>query len=605
MKTLLKLFLMVGLLTLAAPALNAATYDTTGRTTNRVGITDEVLGFCPTCPSGSQMIEVNWSNILHSLTGFAHWPTAGSGEVSTAQLLVVSNIVITLSNAYYSAWGSLSSNAITAKLDSNIWWAAWGSLSSNAITAKLDSNVWAAAWGALSTNALSGKLGSNAMIGQFHGLTDPNADRIIFWDDSAGTITYLTAGTGLNISGTTINATSSGSGTMNTLKENGTQVGDSDIATLDFLGVDFDLTESPDTEVNVVIAAAITRDAEWDTAAEINTATTDDDFLTLTGSQSVTGTKTFTGPLIFSFQKSGNGNFGSATTNGGTIATNASFALTLPTSPTHGQRFYLMVSNHAPAANIIGTNALGIYDFTVRSNVNELHYSSNSITFQTLFYLTNFSGVGQWYLESSSGFSYALVAGSFMTWSTNVDIVTMNVTGVQPTNAVLTALQGNPNVTTNILSGGGPIIVTSNNAGVFTITSTAQPTNTALTFLGNVDTNAFFQRKATNYAHATSIAINCGTDVAANITNSTSADVSVLLTNVVPNTSGRISITSDGSARTFNLFSGISITMLSTNETLNSTQIVTTASKRMLINWAATLETPTKTNLLVWAKSAP
>jgi hypothetical protein len=37
-------------------------------------------------------------------------------------------------------------------------------------------------------------------------LTDPNADRIMFWDDSAGSIDWLTAGTGLTISGTTISA---------------------------------------------------------------------------------------------------------------------------------------------------------------------------------------------------------------------------------------------------------------------------------------------------------------------------------------------------------------------------------------------------------------
>src|SRR6185503_13747486 len=37
-------------------------------------------------------------------------------------------------------------------------------------------------------------------------LTDPNADRILFWDDSAGQVTWLTAGTGLTISGTTITA---------------------------------------------------------------------------------------------------------------------------------------------------------------------------------------------------------------------------------------------------------------------------------------------------------------------------------------------------------------------------------------------------------------
>jgi hypothetical protein len=36
---------------------------------------------------------------------------------------------------------------------------------------------------------------------------DPNADRIIFWDDSAGATAYLTAGTGLQIVGTTLSAT--------------------------------------------------------------------------------------------------------------------------------------------------------------------------------------------------------------------------------------------------------------------------------------------------------------------------------------------------------------------------------------------------------------
>ena len=35
-------------------------------------------------------------------------------------------------------------------------------------------------------------------------LTDPNADRIMFWDDSAGAVTWLTAGTGLTISETTL-----------------------------------------------------------------------------------------------------------------------------------------------------------------------------------------------------------------------------------------------------------------------------------------------------------------------------------------------------------------------------------------------------------------
>lgn len=41
-------------------------------------------------------------------------------------------------------------------------------------------------------------------------LGDPNADRILFWDDSAGGFRYLTAGTGLTITNTTIDATGAG-----------------------------------------------------------------------------------------------------------------------------------------------------------------------------------------------------------------------------------------------------------------------------------------------------------------------------------------------------------------------------------------------------------
>lgn len=41
-------------------------------------------------------------------------------------------------------------------------------------------------------------------------LADPGADRIMFWDDSAGAVTWLTAGTNLTITGTTINASGGG-----------------------------------------------------------------------------------------------------------------------------------------------------------------------------------------------------------------------------------------------------------------------------------------------------------------------------------------------------------------------------------------------------------
>ncbi len=51
----------------------------------------------------------------------------------------------------------------------------------------------------------------SAALGQLAALGDPNADRLVFWDDSASSYAYLTAGTGITISGTTISVDLGGS----------------------------------------------------------------------------------------------------------------------------------------------------------------------------------------------------------------------------------------------------------------------------------------------------------------------------------------------------------------------------------------------------------
>lgn len=104
-----------------------------------------------------------------------------------------------------------------------------------------------------------------------------------------------------------------GSGSLTTIKENDSQVGGSDIVALDFLGADFDLAESPDTEVQVVIAAALTRDAEWDTIGKIETATSAD---VITASELGTNVKTALGVAI--------GSAGAPVVNGGALGTPSS-----------------------------------------------------------------------------------------------------------------------------------------------------------------------------------------------------------------------------------------------------------------------------------------
>lgn len=50
------------------------------------------------------------------------------------------------------------------------------------------------------------------LTGQALSADDPGADRILFWDDSAGKVTHLTAGTGLTISDTTLSASGGAGG---------------------------------------------------------------------------------------------------------------------------------------------------------------------------------------------------------------------------------------------------------------------------------------------------------------------------------------------------------------------------------------------------------
>jgi hypothetical protein len=83
---------------------------------------------------------------------------------------------------------------------------------------------------------------------------DPNADRIVFWDDSEGKLRYLEAGSGLSLSGTTMTATATGTiggGTGSTdnsiLRSDGT--GGSTLQNSAFVIAD-NATASPNNTVN-------------------------------------------------------------------------------------------------------------------------------------------------------------------------------------------------------------------------------------------------------------------------------------------------------------------------------------------------------------------
>lgn len=97
---------------------------------------------------------------------------------------------------------SLISTAIATKYDST-------NLASQAVAEAGASNVtlmtplrteqWSAVWAAE----------NGGLVGDIQALTDPGADRILFWDDGAGAAAFLTISTGLTLSGTNLTSNDS------------------------------------------------------------------------------------------------------------------------------------------------------------------------------------------------------------------------------------------------------------------------------------------------------------------------------------------------------------------------------------------------------------
>jgi len=75
-------------------------------------------------------------------------------------------------------------------------------------------------------------------------LADPNADRIPFWDDSAGAIVWLTAGSGLTITDTTMTASGSGTALNNVISSTTTIDADTSYPVVSYLTISSDLTVS-------------------------------------------------------------------------------------------------------------------------------------------------------------------------------------------------------------------------------------------------------------------------------------------------------------------------------------------------------------------------
>lgn len=99
--------------------------------------------------------------------------------------------------------------------------------------------------------AIDGKQPLDADLTTIAGLGDPGADRILFWDDSAGAYAFLEASTNLTITGTAMTATGGSGGTI--IVQNDDVDVDTATGTVDFSD-QFSVTSSPAGEANVSIA---------------------------------------------------------------------------------------------------------------------------------------------------------------------------------------------------------------------------------------------------------------------------------------------------------------------------------------------------------------
>ena len=125
----------------------------------------------PITSGGTGSTSTTFVNLASNVTGTLPIANGGTGTTSTTFVNLASNVTGTLPIAN---GGTGTTSTTFVNLASNV-------------TGQLPLS--------------NGGTGAN--------LTDPNADRILFWDDSATSVAFLEAGSGLSISGTTISATAS------------------------------------------------------------------------------------------------------------------------------------------------------------------------------------------------------------------------------------------------------------------------------------------------------------------------------------------------------------------------------------------------------------
>jgi hypothetical protein len=165
---------------------DAAIADITGLQTALDGKTDDAIVVSTNTTAANDQLY----HVVASATFTDPTPVEGKGYV-----VFVRNGTATVGGTGYSTAGQIIRRVFHS--------GAWANYVYNA-------GSGAASWGSI-TGTLSSQTDlQNELNAKITGFADPNADRIVFWDDSAGAYAALEVGSGLSISGTTLSASGGG-----------------------------------------------------------------------------------------------------------------------------------------------------------------------------------------------------------------------------------------------------------------------------------------------------------------------------------------------------------------------------------------------------------
>ena len=179
----------------------------------------------PIASGGTGSTSTTFVNLATNVTGTLPIANGGTGSTSTTFVNLTTNVTGTLPVSNGGTGITAFGTGVATALGQNVS----GSGSIALTTSPVFTTPNLGTPSAVTLTSATGLPLSTGVTGQLPlanggtgaNLVDPNADRILFWDDSAGAMTFLTAGTGLSISGTTLTATGSG-GTVTSVSGTGT-----------------------------------------------------------------------------------------------------------------------------------------------------------------------------------------------------------------------------------------------------------------------------------------------------------------------------------------------------------------------------------------------